>query len=409
MCDILPVIEALQLNPSHIDIKDARKLCLHRQALLTRNGFGRGPSATLAAIKQLGYVQLDTLTVVARAHEHTLWNRLSAFRPSHIEQLQVEGELFEHWSHALSLLPMESYRYALPLMQRVAAGKVHWYKKDKQETAKVLGRIRDEGPLSSKDFQDKPEQQAMWSRSPSKRALEQLFMEGELMIPFRRGFQKVYDLRERVLPDWVDTSTPNSSEFARNLINSHLQAHGFGAAKEIAYLRKGMGAAVKQTLLEMAEADEVMPVMVSGRLYYCQPDLLELADQALPRAGFRILSPFDNAIIQRRRTLELFDFDYQIECYVRKENRKFGYFCLPLLFRNRLVGRLDAKADRASGTLQLLHLQLDAQSGDRESFYLSFLPELRRFASFNGCKNLQLRRISGCSIGAHRLRDFAGC
>jgi uncharacterized protein YcaQ len=233
-------------------------------------------------------------------------------------------------------------------------------------------------------------------------------MEGELMIPFRRGFQKVYDLRERVLPDWVDTSTPNSSEFARNLINSHLQAHGFGAAKEIAYLRKGMGAAVKQTLLEMAEADEVMPVMVSGRLYYCQPDLLELADQALPRAGFRILSPFDNAIIQRRRTLELFDFDYQIECYVRKENRKFGYFCLPLLFRNRLVGRLDAKADRASGTLQLLHLQLDAQSGDRESFYRSFLPELRRFASFNGCKNLQLRRISGCSIGAHRLRDFAG-
>ena len=91
-------------------------------------------------------------------------------------------------------------------------------------------------------------------------------MEGELMIPFRRGFQKVYDLRERVLPDWVDTSTPDSSEFARYLIDSHLQAHGFGTAKEIAYLRKGMGAKVKQALQELAEAGEVMPIMVSDSL-----------------------------------------------------------------------------------------------------------------------------------------------
>ena len=134
MCDTLPVIEALQLNPIHVNIKGARKLCLHRQALLTRSGFGYGSAATLAAIKQLGYVQLDTLTVVARAHEHTLWNRLPAFRPSHIEQLQLKGELFEHWSHALALLPMVNYRYALPLMQRIAAGEVHWYKKDKKET-----------------------------------------------------------------------------------------------------------------------------------------------------------------------------------------------------------------------------------------------------------------------------------
>lgn len=393
------------MTPIHIDIKDARKLCLHRQALLSRSVFGRGPSATLAAIKQLGYVQLDTLTVVARAHEHTLWNRLPAFRPSHIAKLQREGELFEHWSHALALLPMASYRYALPLMRRIAAGEVHWYKKDKKETAKVLARIRDEGPLSSKDFQDKPQQQAMWSRSPSKRALEQLFMEGELMIPYRRGFQKVYDLRERVLPDWVNTSMPSPSEFARHLIGSHLQAHGFGTAKQIAYLRKGMGGAVKQALEEMAEAGDVVPIMVGGSIQYCQPDLLELVGQTLPRAGFRILSPFDNAVIQRRRTLELFDFDYQIECYVRKENRKFGYFCLPLLFRNRLVGRLDAKADRASGTLQLLHLQLDDQPGERESFYRSFFPELQRFASFNGCERLQLQRISGCTMGEHRFKN----
>lgn len=392
------------MSPIQLSTRDARRLALASQALLARSQFGRGPDATRAVIKHLGYVQLDTLTVVARAHEHTLWNRLPAFRPGHINKLQRDGAIFEHWAHALALLPMEDYRYSIPMMERIAAGQVHWYKKDKKATERVLARIRAEGPLSSKDFEDRPTKKEMWARSASKQALEQLFMEGELMIPERKGFQKIYDLRERVLPDWVDSSTPTSEELARHLIKSHLRAHGFGTAKQIAYLRKGMGAEVRQSLQQLEEEGDVVPVQIKSELYHASPALIDQLEQPLPRAGFRILSPFDNAIIQRQRTQELFDFDYQIECYVKKQNRRFGYFCLPLLYRNQLVGRLDAKADRQQATLQLLHLQLEDSLGDRERFYRSFIPELKRFAAFNSCERLQLHRISGCDVGKHNFR-----
>ncbi len=394
------------MDPINLSLRDARRLALASQALLARNQFGRGPGATRAAIRHLGYVQLDTLTVVARAHEHTLWNRLPAFRSSHINKLQREGAIFEHWAHALALLPMEDYRYSIPMMERIAAGQVHWYKKNKKATERVLARIRAEGPLSSKDFQDRPEQKEMWARSASKQALEQLFMEGELMIPERQGFHKIYDLRERVLPDWVDCSTPTSQEFARHLIRNHLHSHGFGTAKQIAYLRKGMGAVVRQTLQELQAEGDVVPVQINSDLYFARPALIDQLEQPLPKAGFRILSPFDNAIIQRQRTLDLFGFDYQIECYVKKEKRRYGYFCLPLLYRNRLVGRLDAKADRQSATLQLLHLQLEDSLGDRQRFYRSFLPELHRFASFNDCERLRLHRITGCDEGMHQFRSL---
>lgn len=395
------------MDPIKLSTRDARRLALANQALLARNQFGRGPDATRAAIRHLGYVQLDTLSVVARAHEHTLWNRLPAFRASHINKLQCEGVIFEHWAHALALLPMEDYRYSIPMMERIASGQVHWYKKDKKATDCVLARIRAEGPLTSRDFEDRPEQKEMWARSASKRALEQLFMEGELMIPERQGFQKVYDLRERVLPDWVDSSTPGDEEFARHLVKNHLRAHGFGTAKQIAYLRKGMRAKVRQTLQELEEDDEVIPVQIKSDLYYASPALFEQLQQPLPKAGFRILSPFDNAIIQRQRTQDLFDFDYQIECYVKKENRRYGYFCLPLLYRNQLVGRLDAKADRQQATLQLLHLHLEDNLGDRERFYRSFIPELNRFAAFNNCEQIQLLRITGCDVGERQLRSIA--
>ena len=219
-------------------------------------------------------------------------------------------------------------------------------------------------------------------------------MEGELMIPFRRGFQKVYDLRERVLPDWVDTSTPDSSEFARYLIDSHLQAHGFGTAKEIAYLRKGMGAKVKQALQELAEAGEVMPIMVSDSLYYCQPDLLELADQPLPRAGVRILSPFDNAITQRRRTLELFDFDYQIECYVPEPKRRYGYFALPLLYRDQLVGRMDCKAHRDQRRLALQSVHLQCPTADTQPVCEALAAALPDFVKFQGCDTISCDNVS---------------
>ncbi len=386
--------------------QQARKLALHSQLLSSRRQLGTGKDSTLRAIEKLGYVQLDTLSVVARAHHHTLWNRLQSYRLDHVDKLQREGKIFEHWAHALAILPMQDYRFSLPMMNRIASGEVHWYPKNKKQTDHVLRRIRSEGPLMAKDFDDKPGSKTMWARAPSKLALEQLFMEGELMIPFRRNFHKVYELRERVLPDWVDTSVPSEAELSRHLVKRYVAANALAQAKEISYLRKGLGNAVRQATLEMVEEGKLAEIEISGSTYYCQPDLLEQASEKLPRSGFRILSPFDNAVIQRQRTQQLFDFDYQIECYVKKEERKYGYFCLPLLYRNKLVGRIDAKADRKSGVLRVLHLHLEKPVGNKDAFYRSFLAELRRFANFNACDSLELEKASGCSEARHQFADI---
>lgn len=386
-----------------MDAKTARKVALHTQLLNSRNRLGGGLKATHEAIRQLGYVQLDTLHVVARAHHHTLWNRLPSYRLDHVDKLQRQGKIFEHWSHALAILPMEDYRYSLPMMNRIASGEVHWYPKNKKQTSFVLERIRKEGPLMAKDFEDKPGSKAMWARAPSKLALEQLFMEGELMIPHRKNFHKVYDLRERVLPDSTDTSEPTSEELCRHLIVRYLRANAFGQAKEISYLRKGLGPKMRQTLLEMKEEGIVLDVKIGSENYFVLSKENDLFESKLPPSGFRILSPFDNAVIQRKRTQALFDFDYQIECYVKKENRQFGYFCLPLLYRNQLVGRLDAKADRQASVLQLLHLHIEKPVGNKQSFYKAFRAELNRFAEFNGCNGIQLEKVSGCQEAARYL------
>jgi uncharacterized protein YcaQ len=393
-------------NPVSLSLAQARKLTVHSQLLNARNRMGTGADATLAAIEHLGYVQLDTLHVVARAHQHTLWNRLSSFRPDHIDKLQRAGAIFEHWAHALSILPMRDYRYSLPMMERIAAGEVHWYRKDKKQTDRVLARIREEGPLMARDFDDKPSSKAMWVRAPSKNALEQLFMEGELMIPYRVNFHKVYDLRERVLPEEVDTRFPEHNELSRHLIVGFLRAHTIGRAKEMTYLRRGMGKSVQNRLLELQEEGEVLEIKVEGERYFMLTSQLPLLDQQLPPSGFRILSPFDNAIIQRERTHAFFKFDYQIECYVKKENRRYGYFCLPLMYRNRLVGRLDAKADRVNGALVLLHLHIEKTVGAKQAFYRALFSELNRFASFNECDHLKLEKVSGCQEARSHFKQW---
>lgn len=374
---------------------EARKIALFSQCLHSRREFMKGIDGTLAAINHLGYVQIDTLAVLERAHSHTLWNRVNGFDPEHLNQLQVGGKIFEHWAHALAYLPTSDFRYSLPMMNRIANGENHWHPKNPNETNKVLRRIRDEGPLSAKDFSDKKTSSAMWSRSPSKRALEQLFMEGTLMIPKRVNFHKVYDLTERVLGDEVDTTVPTANEFCRHLIRRFLRANGLGQIKEISYLRKGLNTAMKTVADEMVESGDIIKILLNGIEYFCPHDALEQADRKLPNGLLRILSPFDNAIIQRRRLLQLFDYDYQIECYVPKAKRRFGYFCLPILYNNALVARIDAKALRESRELHIFQLHVEKPLRSLDQFYSRLSIELTRFASFNGCDDVVLHEVSG--------------
>jgi uncharacterized protein YcaQ len=372
---------------------DARRLVLARQGLASRGTFGSGLGATQKAIEHLGYVQIDTLSVVARAHIHTLWNRVSAFKGNDIDLLQEQGAVFEHWAHALAILPMRDYRYSLPMMERIASGDTHLYPKDRKQVTKVLKRIREEGALSAKDFKDKKTSDAMWARSHSKIALEQLFMEGELMVPRRRNFHKVYDLRERVLPSDIDVSTPTIEELCGHLIESYLRAQGLAQIAELTYLRKGLGKQMSQTVANFVEEGMLQKLEVNGQIYYATSKSLDVINQGLPSPKLRILSPFDNAVIQRKRLVSLFEFDYQIECYVPKAKRKYGYFCLPILRGNRFVARLDAKADRKTGVFHVMNLYLERSVKNREALSTALSAELQRFAKFNSCTAVEIHAI----------------
>ena len=379
-----------------------RRIALERQGLLGVNPFGRGKQAVLRAIEHLGYVQIDTISVVARAHHHVLWSRVANYRSDLIDRLVRERCIFEYWFHAASWLPMRDYRFALPRMQQLN-GERNWFGDcDRRLKDEILQRIAAEGPMRARDFSD-PEHSSngWWEWKPAKQALEQLFMQGELMVTRREGFQKVYDLPERVLPDWVDTRTPSLQEYAAYLVDTTLRAHGFATLQSMTYLRKGqpLRKAVKELLEARVAAGTLSPVELGNNRFYIDPERLE---SRAPRsaARVRILSPFDNTLIQRQRGREVFGFDYQIECYLPEAQRQFGYFCLPLLYRDRFVGRADCKAHRERGLLEIRSLHIERRVDD--GFAEALCRELESFAAFNRC-----RRIAGRDKLASRyLRDL---
>jgi uncharacterized protein YcaQ len=196
-----------------LSIHEARKLVLLSQRLPPAKPVGQATAATLSAIEHLGYVQIDTISVIQRAHHHTLWNRNPRYEPSQLDQLIAAKQVFEYWSHAAAYLPMRDYRFSLFRKQAIASGdQEHWYERDERLMKSVLKRIADDGPLMAKDFEHTGKKTGEWKRKPAKKALENLFMQGDLMAPRRVNFHKVYDLTERVVPAGTDTTAPTRPE-----------------------------------------------------------------------------------------------------------------------------------------------------------------------------------------------------
>lgn len=366
--------------------KDAQKLVLHSQLLSSTRSSASAVHTTLSTIEHLMYVQIDTISVVQRAHHHTLWTRNSQYTNAHIDELLEQKQIFEYWSHAAAYLPMKDFRYSLLRKKAIAEGEQdHWYERDKNTMAYVLNRIRDEGPLMSKDFECKKKTKGEWYNKPTKIALEYLFMQGELMIPRRENFHKVYDLSERVLPKGVNLRLPTQDEYSRFLITGFLKANGLGNVNEISYLKNNTKGNIKNAVKDMLYTGEIVQMKVNDRLYYALPDSLDLLQKPLLRSRARILSPFDNVVIQRKRIQELFDFQYILECYTPKEKRRYGYFSLPILWDGDLVARIDCKADRKNSTLHIYRLEFEEKLKKTEEFLQALSTELRAFQIFNEC------------------------
>jgi len=373
--------------------QQARKLVLLSQKLPPSRQAGNAVSATLAAITHLGYIQIDTISVIQRAHHHTLWNRNPRYTASHLDQLLQEKRIFEYWSHAAAYLPMQDFRYNLIKKRAIANGEQgHWYERDTKLMKSVLARIGAEGPLMAKDFQCSGKTTGEWKRKPAKRALEYLFMQGELMVPYRKNFHKVYDLTERVVPDEIDTTVPTLEEYGRFLVTRYLRANGIGRVGEMTYLLKNTKKLVASSIEQMFSDGELVEVDVCKKRYYALPESLELLSKPLRRSTLKILSPFDNLLVQRNRTKALFDFDYLLECYLPRSKRRYGYFSLPVLWDGTLVARMDCKAERRQRLLHIHNLMIEPNVSNLERFINSFCKELPPFLQFNGCEAVVIHK-----------------
>ena len=373
-----------------------RRLALAAQGLLQVQPYGRGLAGARKAINHLGYVQIDTISVVERAHHHVFYSRVPQFKPAMTHQMLINRDIFEYWAHAAAFLPIADFRFSLPYKHAIKSGQTHWYRtRDTKLMDELLARIRSDGPIRSRDLETNTVKRAgWWNWKPAKKALEQLYMEGDLMVSDREGFQKTYDLTERVLPSHVNVQMPSMEEFAAHIVDQQLRCHGVVSLKGLTYqrrnaeLRKAVKALVKERLAQRT-LEQVQ--VSSGEVFILESGTLE---RPLPRLNNRmlILSPFDNSVIQRERLKALFEYDYHLECYVPAAKRQYGYFCLPLLYRDEFVGRMDCKAHRKISHLEIKSLHLEQHYFDEDLVITAFLNAVTQFCDFQKCDSVSLNK-----------------
>lgn len=371
-----------------------RRLALASQGLESRKRFGKGLAGALAAIEHLGYVQIDTLSVVVRAHHHVLWSRVPDYSLQHLNQLASAGQIFEYWFHAAAYLPMRDYRFALPRMLSFRRGESPYFKSvDKTLMAEILARVRGEGVLKTRDLKESAQGKGLWwNHGPGRRALDKLFMQGDLMIRERNGMEKLYVLPEQLLPAGVNQQEPTAEEMAAYLLDNAVRAHGVFTLGQLLHLRTGkpLRNAMRELLQARLEQGAVQKLNDPA-----QPDTYAVVGEHQaarhPQAGaeVRLLSPFDNAVIHRERLMQMFNFEYRLESYVPATQRKYGYFCLPILWQGAFVGRIDCKADRAAARLHVHNLHLERGWVPDALFHQRLQDAISELARFCGCTDVQ--------------------
>ncbi len=346
-------------TPLDIRNRDARRLWLDAQGLAATP---TGPLDLSAMITSLGFVQLDTIRVVSRAHHHILWSRNQNYREPMLNRLmQTHRGVFEHFTHDASVLPMAFYpmwrRQFRRLEEKVRGWEWHRGMLDEDGRNAIVERIRAEGPLSTKAFDTKIEgKREMWRRPPHKLALDYMWYAGELSTSHRENFTKFYDLSERIIPGHHLEADVPDHEQVDWLCRQALQRLAFGSEGDI--MRFWEAADLAEVKAWAAEnAGELVPVRIeaadgSWTNVLAQADIEQRLETATaPTSRLRILNPFDPVIRDRNRLSRLFGFDYRVEMFVPAARRTWGYYVYPLLEGDRMIGRAEIRADRAAGTL----------------------------------------------------------
>jgi hypothetical protein len=365
-----------------VSVARLRRYVVAHQRYATR--FRRGRTADVgSAISRLGAVQLDSISTVDRAHRLTLTSRVGAYPKGAVSRLLAAGRIFEYWAHEACLVPIEDYPLFKRRMEHLRDR--HWWGRkhdhDPKVKARVLDALREHGPLPTRFFEGGGGG-GMWNWKPEKRILEDLFAAGEVVVAGRDGFQRLYALPELVIPpEYLEAPAPSQEEFVRGYALRAVQGRGAltesgiaehcrlpGGAKGV---RPAVDALVQQGLVRrVAVEDGGAPVVV--------PAGAEL--DGAPTGGV-LLSPFDNLLWDRAFVERLFGFRHVIEVYKRAPERVYGYYVLPFLYGDRLVGRADLKAVRAEDVLHVVAFHLEPgvrRSAALESAFEKALARLAR-------------------------------
>jgi len=356
------------LTPFTLSNTAARRVFLDRHALSESPRGAAHGAELLSLIERLGFVQLDSINTVARAHDLILFSRRPRYRPKSLKLLyERDRALFEHWTHDAAVVPIAFYPYWHMRRQRDAALLRSRWKEWRREGFEarfksVLDMIRERGPVCSGDVGEgeKRGSGGWWDWHPSKTALEYLWRSGALSVVNRQGFQKYYDLTERVIDRTAVGNAPDDAETIDWCCREALTRLGFATHGELAaFWAHITPAEAKDWCARAFAAGRIMQVNVtcvdgSERAAYAWPDLPDCPTRCIePTSRLRVLSPFDPALRDRKRAERLFGFDYRIEIFVPEPRRKYGYYVFPLLEGDRVVGRIDMKAFRGDDTLRV--------------------------------------------------------
>ncbi|RDE14527.1 MAG: hypothetical protein C4K47_04110 [Candidatus Thorarchaeota archaeon] len=392
-----------------LTVEEARKFILHAQGLRTR----RPSKSVVDTVRRIQNVQIDTISVVARSHDLIIRNRLSGYKTDEVWKWERKGDLFEYWDHMMCLLPIEAYPYCTWARTRYTdktwGSMASWAVKKREILDSVYDRIKKDGAMSSSDFGGRSERSSgWWDWKNEKTALEYLYYTGRLMIAYREGFQKYYDLTERVLPPRVSQEPMPEDEVPRFVASTTLSSLGLASAEDLRLYRgrfparilwKGKKTEIEKFLVTLLDEGFVEEVSIEGieqRYFMLNSKLKEInkvTKEPEEEAPIKLLSPFDNVVRERHLPRTLWGFDYKMEAFVPQEKRTLGYYVLPILDGLRFVGGVDAKAHRKESTLELKSLYLEKSEESTAGLAGRLANGLREFADFHNCDSIKVGQV----------------
>ena len=377
--------------PDSLSLAEARRVALAAQGFTFQDRAKKVTWSHMASmIGRLNLLQIDSVNVLIRSHYLPLFSRLGNYPRATLDERSFGNRnraLFECWAHEASLLPLELHPLMRWRMARARAGDGTYAsmnrfgQEEKRYLRQVLGFVRRNGPTAARDVPGGGKAEGgWWGWSRGKLALETLFDQGNLTTATREGFERIYDIPERVIPpEFLSCATPSESEAIRRLVLLSGRAHGIGTEKDLRDYFRLPGLETRRALAELVEEGTFIPVKVEG---WKQTAYLH-RDQAIPRkaGGSALLSPFDPIVWERSRAERLFNFNYRIEIYTPAPKRQFGYYVLPFLHGETIAGRVCLKADRQAGVLRAnaIHHEPHVDAGETAEALASELQLLARW------------------------------